>query len=150
MRQREELSITTAPAAAKRGAHSPEVEPPAENSAMSKPWIESSSRAWTIRSPPSSAAPSSTRPVERSEAKGTSSRAGKSRSRNSCSISVPTCPVAPTTATRDPMLSMRSGYRGDDLEQLRESGEVVGVARVERELASTADVQRHEQDRDEH
>ena len=43
MRQREELSITIAPAAANRGAHSPEVEPPAEKSAMSKPWIDSSS-----------------------------------------------------------------------------------------------------------
>ena len=45
MRQREELSTTTAPASAKRGAHSPEVEPPAENSARSKPWTASSLRA---------------------------------------------------------------------------------------------------------
>ena len=45
IRQREELSITVAPAAANRGAHSPEVEPPAENRAMSKPWIDSSREA---------------------------------------------------------------------------------------------------------
>ncbi len=36
--------------------------------------------------------------------------AGKPRSRNSASISVPTCPVAPTTATRYPS-PMASGYR---------------------------------------
>ena len=42
MRQREELSITTAPASANLGAHSPEMAPPAENSAMSNPWIDSS------------------------------------------------------------------------------------------------------------
>ena len=41
MRQREELSTTIAPASAKRGAHSPEVEPPAEKIARSKPWIDS-------------------------------------------------------------------------------------------------------------
>ena len=76
IRQREELSITIAPAAANRGAHSPEVEPPAENSAMSKPWIDSSLRPCTT-SPPSSS-----RPTERSEAKGTISRAGNPRSRS--------------------------------------------------------------------
>ena len=37
IRQREELSITTAPWRANTGAHSPEVPPPAENSATSKP-----------------------------------------------------------------------------------------------------------------
>ena len=94
MRQREELSTTIAPAAAKRGAHSPEVEPPAENSARSKPWIDSSLRPCTTRPP------SSSRPTERSEANGTISAAGNPRSRSSCSISVPTWPVAPTTATR--------------------------------------------------
>ncbi len=39
-------------------------------------------------------------PDVRSEANGTISRAGKPRSRSRRSISVPTCPVAPTTATR--------------------------------------------------
>ena len=37
---------------------------------------------------------------ERSEANGTISRAGNARSRSRRSITVPTCPVAPTTATR--------------------------------------------------
>src|SRR3954467_6759102 len=36
-RHLEELSITTAPASTKRGAHSPAVEPPALNSARSTP-----------------------------------------------------------------------------------------------------------------
>ena len=94
MRQREELSITVAPASTNLGAHSPEVEPPAEKSARSKPWIDSSLRPRTTR--PSS----SSRPTERSEANGTISLAGKPRSRSSASISVPTWPVAPTTATR--------------------------------------------------
>ena len=42
IRQALELSTTIAPAAAKRGAHSREVPPPAENSARSKPAIVSS------------------------------------------------------------------------------------------------------------
>src|SRR3712207_7737242 len=49
-RHLEELSTTTAPASTKRGAHSPDVEPPAENSARSKPWIVSSRSGWTTRS----------------------------------------------------------------------------------------------------
>src|SRR5271166_5059655 len=106
IRQREELSTTTAPAAAKRGAHSPEVAPPAENRATSKPLIDSSSNPRTWRPP------SSSLPTERAEAKGTTSRAGKCRSRSSASISVPTCPVAPTTATRYPSALTPSGYRG--------------------------------------
>jgi hypothetical protein len=93
MRQRELLSTTTAPACAKRGAQSFEVCPPAENSARSKPWIVSSLSGCTMPTP------SISFPAERSEANGTISRAGNSRSRSSCSISVPTCPVAPTTAT---------------------------------------------------
>ena len=64
-RKAEELSTTTQPAAAKRGAHAREVVAPAEKIAMSKPWIDSSLSAWTI-SPPSSS-----RPAERSEANGT-------------------------------------------------------------------------------
>ena len=94
IRHFDELSTTIAPASAKRGAHSPDVEPPAEKIARSKPWIVSSVSGWTI-SPPSSS-----RPAERSEANGTTSRAGKPRSRSSCSITPPTWPVAPTTATR--------------------------------------------------
>lgn len=94
IRHFDELSTTTAPASANFGAHSPEVDPPAEKIATSKPWIVSSVSGCTVRPP------SSTLPAERAEANGTISRAGKPRSLSSCSMTVPTCPVAPTTATR--------------------------------------------------
>ena len=93
-RKRDELSTTTQPASTNRRAHSPDVVAPALNSAMSKPWIVSSFNGWTVPTP------SSSRPAERSDANGTSSRAGKPRSRSFWSITVPTAPVAPTTATR--------------------------------------------------
>ena len=48
MRHADELSTTSAPAAAKRGAHSREVAPPALKSATSKPWIVSSASGWTV------------------------------------------------------------------------------------------------------
>src|SRR4051794_14161026 len=97
IRQRDELSTTTAPASAKRGAHSPLVEPPAEKSAMSKPWIVLSLSALQE----STLSPQSiSRPTERSEANATTSSAGKPRSRITPSIVEPTAPVAPTTATR--------------------------------------------------
>ncbi len=51
MRHFELLSTTTAPASTKRGAHSPEVDPPAENSARSKPWIVSSVSGCTTPTP---------------------------------------------------------------------------------------------------
>ena len=89
----DELSTTTAPASTKRGAHSPDVEPPALKSARSKPWMVSSRSGWMT-------APSSSLPAERSEANGTISLAGKPRSRSLASMTVPTAPVAPTTATR--------------------------------------------------
>ena len=92
-RHLDELSTTTAPASTKRGAHSPEVLPPALKIARSKPWIVSSLSGWTI-------APSSSRPALRSEANGTISEAGKLRSRSLARMTVPTAPVAPTTATR--------------------------------------------------
>src|SRR5215212_333790 len=97
MRHWDELSTTTAPASAKRGAHSALTPEPAEKRAMSKPWIDCSLSAWTV----SFVAPQSTlRPAERSEAKGTTSSAGNERSRSTPSIVDPTAPVAPTTATR--------------------------------------------------
>src|SRR4051812_14376163 len=97
IRQRDELSTTTAPAAAKRGAHSPLVGPPAEKSAMSKPWMVSSLSAVQARS----LSPQSiSRPTERSDANATTSPAGKPRSRITPSMVEPTAPVAPTTATR--------------------------------------------------
>ena len=47
IRQAEELSITIAPACAKAGAHSLDVEPPAENSAMSIPVKSAMARSST-------------------------------------------------------------------------------------------------------
>src|SRR5215208_3851851 len=97
MRHWDELSTTTAPASAKRGAHSALTPEPAEKRAMSKPWIDCSLSGWTV----SFVSPQSTlRPAERSEAKGTTSSAGNERSRSTPSIVDPTAPVAPTTATR--------------------------------------------------
>ena len=93
MRKADELSTTSAPADAKRGAHSREVPPPAENSATSKPSIVSSRNGWIVASP-------SRLPADRSEANGTTSAAGKPRRSSSDSMIVPTAPVAPTTATR--------------------------------------------------
>ena len=93
-RQREELSTTTQPASTNRGAHSPDAVAPALKIARSKPWIVSSDNGWTVPKP------SSSRPADRAEANGTISRAGKSRSRSLPSITPPTAPVAPTTATR--------------------------------------------------
>ena len=84
IRQREELSTTTAPAPTKRGAHSPDVAPPAEKIARSKPSMVVVASGWTTM-------PRSSRPAERSEANGTTSRAGKPRSRRSSSITEPTC-----------------------------------------------------------
>jgi hypothetical protein len=49
IRQREELSTTTAPASAKRGAQSSLTAEPAEKSARSKSWIQSSPSARTSR-----------------------------------------------------------------------------------------------------
>ena len=83
MRQREELSITVAPACANLGAHSPEVEPPAENSARSKPWIDSSSRPVDDEIGAVPPTPSASGPTERSDANATISRAGNPRSRSS-------------------------------------------------------------------
>jgi hypothetical protein len=93
MRHADELSTTSAPAAAKRGDHSREVPPPALKSATSKPWMVSSFSGWTTRSP-------MRLPAERSDAKGTISSAGNARLSRSDSMIVPTAPVAPTTATR--------------------------------------------------
>src|SRR5215210_2500000 len=97
MRHCEELSTTTAPASAKRGAHSALTPEPAEKSAMSKPWIDSPSSGCTVSFV---SLQSMLRPADRSEANGTSSSAGNERSRNTSSMVDPTAPVAPTTATR--------------------------------------------------
>ncbi len=64
---------------------------------MSKPRIDSSLSGTTFRS----VSPKSiVRPAERSDANGTTSVAGKPRSRMMPSMVEPTAPVAPTTATR--------------------------------------------------
>ena len=78
------------------GAHSALIEPPAEERTTSRPWIESSLSGRHSTVPPFH---SSCLPVERSEAKGTSSATGKPRSARTPRIVVPTRPVAPTTPT---------------------------------------------------
>ena len=93
MRNAEELSTTTAPASTNFCAHAREVVAPALKSARSKPWIVSSES--TRHGTPSSSLPS-----ERSEANGTIVSAGKPRSFSFARMTVPTAPVAPTTATR--------------------------------------------------
>ena len=98
LRHAEELSTTVAPAAANTGAHSREVDPPAENRAMSTSLTDSSVtwvRSSTVMSSPLN---SSTVPAERGEAKKRTLSAGKLRSVRMSRITRPTWPVAPTTA----------------------------------------------------
>ena len=96
MRNAELLSMTTAPASAKSGARSLLSEPPALNSAMSTSGT-SAARAWTTwERPPNTISC----PALRWLARSTSSETGKSRLSRVLTISRPTAPVAPTTATR--------------------------------------------------
>ena len=98
MRNCEVLSITTQPAAAALGANSAETLAPGENRPMSKPRKSKPARSWTssVRSSPNETC----LPIERSDASATTSSTGNFRSARICSISPPTLPVAPTTATR--------------------------------------------------
>ncbi len=98
-RHAEELSTTTAPAAANFGASSREVAPPAENSTMSRPLgsAVAASSTTTSRSPQARV-----EPAERAEAKNRSSETGNSRSRRIWRITSPTWPVAPTMPSRTP------------------------------------------------
>ena len=96
VRQRDELSTTTAPGVDEARSPLARRGPPAEKMARSKPAIVSACSGATTPTP------SSVRPADRAEAKGTISRAGKPRSRSLASMTVPTAPVAPTTATRYP------------------------------------------------
>src|SRR5215207_4319866 len=105
IRHWEELSTTTAPASAKRGAQSALTPEPAEKRATSKPRIDSSFSGWTESFP---APQAMLRPAERSEANGTTSSAGNERSRRTSSIVAPTAPVAPTTATRTGLRHLRA------------------------------------------
>src|SRR3546814_6118927 len=88
-RKAEELSITTAPAAANFGAYSFETAPPAENSAMSTPAGSKLARSWTS----TSSSPKATYPpADRSLASATISPTGHSRSASTDSITSPTAP----------------------------------------------------------
>ncbi|MNY37526.1 hypothetical protein D3C86_1720950 [compost metagenome] len=96
IRQAEELSITVIPAAANNGAYSKEVPPPAENKATSGFKAIASDGVTTLYFFPLK---SISLPLLRSEATGINSETGKLRAANTVNISVPTRPVAPTTAT---------------------------------------------------
>ena len=91
------LSITTQPAAAARGAWMAETEAPGLNSPMSQPAKSNVSRFLTLST---CFSPNETSvPVERPEATAATSSTGNWRSASVFSISRPTAPVAPTTAT---------------------------------------------------
>ena len=66
IRQADELSITTTPAAAKRGASTRDAAPPAENSAISRPEGSASALSSTATSAPFHG---SVVPAERADAK---------------------------------------------------------------------------------
>ena len=96
MRQALELSTTTQPEATAWGANSVDTLPPAEKMAMSMPLKESFVSSLTVIS----SSPKGTRvPAERAEARAVMEAQGKWRSARVFSISRPTAPVAPHTAT---------------------------------------------------
>src|SRR6202008_4504443 len=94
--QAEELSITVIPASANFGAHSNEVLPPAEKIATAGFNAIASVMLTTLYFFPLY---STSLPTDLSEATGINSVTGKFLSARTCSIFVPTKPVAPTTAT---------------------------------------------------
>ena len=96
MRKAEELSMTTAPAAAADGPYSREIPPPALKSAMSTPTNESCVSSSTTISLPRN---NIVLPAERAEANSFSLLSGKFRCSRQSNISTPTAPVAPTIAT---------------------------------------------------
>src|SRR5260221_5960547 len=97
MRNCEVLSMTMAPALTARGACTADTLAPGENKAMSTPLKSNLSRSCTLRT---SSSPNDTSPpAERSEATAQTSDTGNARSARMLSISWPTTPVAPTTAT---------------------------------------------------
>ena len=96
IRQADELSITVVPTAANFGACSVDVEPPAENNATSGFMAIASSTVTTLYFFPLK---SISFPLLFSDATGINSVTGKLRSANTFNITVPTRPVAPTTAT---------------------------------------------------
>src|SRR5712692_1211755 len=96
IRQAELLSTTSAPASTATGARASAMSAPAEKSARSTSSKELSSRAsiWS-RAP----LKGNSRPAERSEASALTRPTGNRRCASTRSISCPTIPVAPTTAT---------------------------------------------------
>ena len=74
-----------------------ETEAPGLNKARSVPWKSYLSRLWTLRT--LSSPKETSAPAERPEASATTSPTGNWRSARVLSISRPTAPVAPTTAT---------------------------------------------------
>ena len=87
MRQADELSMTTAPAAAYFGAMAFDVAPPAENSAMSTPEMSASAASSTTMSVPRHG---SVLPAERDEARKRTRSIGKSRSSSRRRMTAPT------------------------------------------------------------
>ena len=96
MRQALELSTTVQPRSAAEGANVSEVPPPAEKRARSNPSKHSWVSSWTVSSP---SLKGTFLPLDRADANGTTSAAGKLRCSSTLSISRPTAPVAPQTAT---------------------------------------------------
>src|ERR1043165_5010167 len=92
----DELSITVVPTSANFGAHSNEVPPPAEKIATTGFLAIASVMPTTLYFFPLN---STSFPIDLSDATGINSVTGKLLSANTCSILVPTKPVAPTTAT---------------------------------------------------
>ena len=90
------LSTTTAPASTAAGANALLRPPPALNSAISMPANESRVSSATATASPLNV---TVFPTLLDEASGRSSATGKSRCSSVAIISVPTAPVAPTTAT---------------------------------------------------
>ena len=96
IRQQEELSTTRHPMAAKRGASFRETAAPAEKRAICGRAARAVSALTTGTSEPEKR---TVRPTDRSEATGNNSDTGNCLSSNIFRITVPTSPVAPTTAT---------------------------------------------------
>ena len=92
MRQADELSTTTAPASATRGARTLEVAPPAENRTMSSPDQSAVSASSTSTSP---SPHFRRRPAERLDANRRNSLTGNWRSARTVRMTPPTWPGAP-------------------------------------------------------
>ena len=106
-RKADELSTTSAPLLAAIGDQCRDVPPPAENNASGTPSNTSGAISTTVCSSPRNR---TVLPALRAEATGTSSCTGKARCSSTRSISAPTMPVAPTTATFKPS-DIGRGYR---------------------------------------